>query len=152
VARAFSLPALRLKLVYESHEYDPVEPISRNTGANNDVGGGKGQRDEKQEWDAWGDWDVDSSDPASGSDAEETPTNSVTEDVGGSDQQPLFVVRDGQRFKKREAEILDGMRPWGDFLDLEGSPWSAVGTAGGGTGRHLRGVRVRVEPLMKDRK
>ncbi|KAK5054591.1 hypothetical protein LTR84_001482 [Exophiala bonariae] len=155
VARAFSLPPLQFKLVYESHEYDPVEPISRNTGANNDVAGGKGQRDDKQEWDAWGDWDVDSSEPASSSDGGEdvavevAAMDSVSEDAGGPSQQPLYVVRDGQRFKKREAEILDGMRPWGDFLDLDGSPWSALGTAAGGTGKYLRGVRVRVEPSTK---
>lgn len=166
VAKSFSLAPLRFKLVYESHEYDPVEPISRNTGANTDVGGvgaSRLHRDEKQEWDDWGDWDVDPSESVSsgggvgGGDEDATTTTAAAAaaardplaEVDGADRslRPLHVVRDGQRFKKREREILDGMRPWGDFLDLEGSPWSAVGT--GGTGKHLRGVRVRVEPLTE---
>lgn len=159
VAKSFSLAPLRFKLVYESHEYDPVEPISRNTGANTDVGGvgaSRLHRDEKQEWDDWGDWDVDPSDSASssgggrgGEEATAAGRDPLAEDEDADRSlQPLHVVRDGQRFKKREREILDGMRPWGDFLDLEGSPWSAVGT--GGTGKHLRGVRVRVEPLKEE--
>lgn len=150
VAEAYCLRPLQFKLVYESHEYDPVEPISRNTGAN-DAGGGKGQRDEKQEWDAWGDWDVDYSDSASSDDGGDGDESAVAKDMvtegAGRSSQPLYVVKDGQRFKKRETEILDGMRPWGDFLDLDGSPWSPIGTAGGGSGKHLRVVRVRVEPF-----
>jgi hypothetical protein len=142
VAKSFSLAPLQFKLVYESHEYDPVEPISRNTGANDGTGaGGTRHNDEKQEWDAWGDWDVDSSE----SESSEADQNEDAKDPLGDDDrplQPLFIVRDGQRFKKREAEIRDGMRPWGDFLDLEGGPWSNHGD-----GRRLRGVRVRVEPF-----
>lgn len=142
VAKSFSLAPLQFKLVYESHEYDPVEPISRNMGANDGTGAGATHHhDEKQEWDAWGDWDVDSSESES---SEGDPNESAKEALGddGRPLQPLFIVRDGQRFKKREAEIRDGMRPWGDFLDLEGGPWS--NDAGG---RLLRRVRVRVEPF-----
>lgn len=149
VAKSFSLAPLQFKLVYESHEYDPAEPISRNTGANDGAGAGAGdQSDEKNAWDAWGDWDVDSSESeSSGDDGDENDGQSAKDPVGldGRPLRPTFIVRDGQRFKRRETEILDGMRPWGDFLDLEGSPWTDGG--GGREGRLLRAVRVRVEPF-----
>ncbi|KEF56081.1 uncharacterized protein A1O9_07662 [Exophiala aquamarina CBS 119918] len=146
VAKSFSLAPLQFKLVYESHEYDPVEPISRNTGAANDGGGD--HSDEKNSWVAWGDWDVDSSESESRDDGDRNDDQSAKTTVGDDGcllREPLFIVRDGQRFKKRETQILDGMRPWGDFLDLEGSPWTNGG--GGREGRLLRGVRVRVEPF-----
>ncbi|KIW67413.1 hypothetical protein PV04_06672 [Phialophora macrospora] len=143
VARYFGLPALSFALVYESHEYDPVEPIhsTRNVGL-----GTWGQ----EPWDGWGDWDVDGSDE----ERENHPRRSdghghdrgegegegegeydSGEEAARSARMPMFMVREGHRFKKRETHILDGKRPWGDFLDVD---------APGGTGR--RDVRVRVEP------
>jgi len=148
VAKAFALAPLQFKLVYESHEFDPVEPISRNTGANDGgITRAGGQSNQKRVWDAWGDWDVDSSESESADVDGKPGDGQKAKDSLGPDGRPLlplFIVRDGQRFKKRETEILDGMRPWGDFLDLEGSPWS---DGGGREGRMLRGIRVRVEPF-----
>lgn len=142
VARSFPLPPLQFKLVYESHEYDPVEPISRNTGAN----AAGGSRNEKADWDAWGDWDVDSSDSGDGGDVDRTGADVETTDSSES----MFIVRDGQRFKKRETEILDGMRAWGDFLDVDGSPLVVAAHAADARGKALRQVRIRVEPFRRD--
>jgi hypothetical protein len=135
--------------VYESHEYDPVEPIhsTRNVGV-----GTWGQ----EPWDGWGDWDVDQSDDeegknhsrpgggqgedqGEGEDEDEEDSGSDGEEAASSARMPIFMVREGHRFKKRETHILDGKRPWGDFLDVD---------APGGTGR--RDVRVRVEPRSHD--
>ncbi|KAJ9606577.1 hypothetical protein H2200_008585 [Cladophialophora chaetospira] len=128
VARHFDLPAHRFKLIYESHEYDPVEPIhsTRNTGA-----GTTGSDEEA--WAGWGDWDVDNpSEEIDHVDAD------VIDDSGSAgDAMPKFMTREGHRFRKRETEILDGMRPWGDFLDVD---INATGE------RRRRDVRVRVEP------
>lgn len=143
IAKRFNLPALRFRLIYESHEYDPIEPISRSTAQ----GGGK------QEWEAWGDWDVDDDDHDHDHDHnhghdQPNPKSSVLAVDGNQegtgvrsdprilDIAPIYITRDGQRFKKRETEILDGMRPWSDFLDLD---------APDGTRR--RDARVRIEPF-----
>ena len=127
VARHFGLRALQFRLVYESHEYDPVEPISvttRNT---------KG----KEDWDAWGDWDVDADHEGHQDRDEDLFGHSQDDDESASkDGAPKYIVREGQRFRKRETEILDGMREWGDFVDL---------TAHDGSKRW--DVRVRVEPF-----
>ncbi|EXJ58836.1 hypothetical protein A1O7_06266 [Cladophialophora yegresii CBS 114405] len=155
VARHFGLPALRFALVYESHEYDPIEPIhsTRNTGV-----GTWG----KESWDGWGDWDVDQSDDSDEEEREEQKTTEnpplplrggdvgVNEDEGADAQAPTptFVVREGHRFKKRETLILDGMRPWGDFLDVDGpapAPAPVPASGPGQTRRRARDVRVRVE-------
>ncbi|EXJ86213.1 hypothetical protein A1O1_06583 [Capronia coronata CBS 617.96] len=152
VAKQFNLPALQFKLVYESHEYDPVEPISRSTG----MDGGK------EDWDAWGDWDVDDGNDdhvhPSGSHGEfqngagnhsaadgkhgghglgSHPTLGAQTHEAHTENAPMYIIRDGQRFKKRETEILDGMRPWGDFLDLD-SP----------DGTRRRDARIRIEPFL----
>jgi hypothetical protein len=154
IAKLFNLPPLQFRLVYESHEYDPVEPISRTTRRD----GKSGQND----WDAWGDWDVDDIEN-DGRDHEddhehehghehevEDEVEDLDADVDGmvghghghdealqkeEGSEPMYITRDGQRFKKRETEILDGMRGWGDFLDLTTSD-----------GSRRREVRVRVEP------
>ncbi|KAI1616798.1 hypothetical protein EDD37DRAFT_61316 [Exophiala viscosa] len=128
VARHFGLHALQFRLVYESHEYDPVEPISvttRNT---------KG----KEDWDAWGEWDVDSDHEGDQDQDQDLFGHSQDDDdeTASKDGAPKYMVRDGQRFRKRETEILDGMREWGDFLDLTAHD-----------GSKMRDVRVRVEPF-----
>ena len=131
IARHFHLPALSFKLIYESHEYDPVEPIhsTRNRGA-----GGAGSNEEA--WAGWGDWDVDNSE-------EEDHDDEIVDVEDGGElgsSMPGFIMREGHRFKKRETEILDGMRPWGDFLDVD---TAAIG------GKRRRDVRVRVEPMER---
>ncbi|KAJ9497984.1 hypothetical protein H2202_006587 [Exophiala xenobiotica] len=141
IAKLFNLPPLQFRLVYESHEYDPVEPISRTTRRD----GKSGQND----WDAWGDWEVDDiehddhdHDQDHGHEDEDLDAD-VDGMVGHGHEalqkeegsEPMYITRDGQRFKKRETEILDGMRGWGDFLDLTTSD-----------GSRRREVRVRVEP------
>ena len=139
LARELSLPALQFKCVYESEEYDPVEPISGSTRAGDGRGG-------PAQWERWGDWDVDSlDDPVSlmpSGDVDEGHAASPGHNTGvapepGSRPKPMFITVDGKRFKKREIEILDGMRAWGDFLDLDGSD-----------GSRWRDVRVRVEPFV----
>lgn len=132
VARHFALPALQFRLVYESHEYDPVEPLSRTS---RNKGG-------ENNWEGWGDWDVDHDE----GDDDENHDDAVVDSSwrgeeagelhGGGDESPMYIARDGQRFKKRETEILDGMRSWGDFLDL---------TAPDGSRRVV--LKVRVELL-----
>ncbi|KIV79971.1 hypothetical protein PV11_07509 [Exophiala sideris] len=124
VARHFGLRALQFRLVYESHEYDPVEPISITTRNNRG----------KEDWDAWGEWDVDAV-----QEGHDLFGHSPADDElsgGDKDSAPKYMVREGQRFRKRETEVLDGMREWGDFLDL---------TAHDGSKR--RDVKVRVEPF-----
>jgi hypothetical protein len=148
IARHFALPPLQFKLTYESHEYDPVEPISssRNTGY------GTGSNEET--WDRWGEWDVDSdASMISGNDNHsnnEVRTGSM-DGLGGEEKAeeegqesiPLYMMRNGQRFKKREVEILDGMRAWGDFLDVEQQ------THVGARSRGMSKVKVRVEPHVR---
>lgn len=165
LAQHLGLPALGFKLVYESHEYDPVEPISstRNRDATTSTAGraGAGQDDVSAAWAGWGDWDVDGPDkysevddgfgehgpgPEPGSHAATTTTTTAFPHPGSSsndtDLAPMYVTREGHRFKKRETEILDGMRPWGDFLDVDDP--AALGR--GRDARRRRHVRVRVEP------
>lgn len=126
VARQFCLRPLQFRLVYESHEYDPVEPISRST--RNQSG--------KEEWDVWGEWDVDGGGENDQQTFEHTGEFDDVELSANENGAPRYIVREGQRFRKRETEILDGMREWGDFLDL---------TAPDGSKR--RNVRVRIEPF-----
>ncbi len=137
IAHHFHLPALSFKLIYESHEYDPVEPIhsTRNTGA-----GGAGSNEEA--WAGWGDWDVDDSDAEDHGDEDEYAEIQVDDGADGAEKgsvMPAFIMREGHRFRKRETEILDGMRPWGDFLDVDASMGE----------RRRRDVRVRVEPFER---
>ncbi|KIW12951.1 hypothetical protein PV08_08138 [Exophiala spinifera] len=133
LAKQFGMPALQFRLVYESHEYDPVEPISRTTRQDGIAG---------KNWDTWGDWDVDDVQSGGGGGEEESAGHDDVMNESNNDAAQLspsaFIVRQGQRFKKRETEILDGMRAWGDFLDL---------TAADGSRR--RDVRVRVEPQLR---
>lgn len=172
LSRHFGLPALQFRLIYESHEYDPVEPISssRNTGA-----------DGEEKWAGWGDWDVDvdvdvndqesplknapmlhgdhdhgtehEHEHEDGREENETSTPTTTPPATVA-LAPMYILREGQRFKKRETEILDGMRPWGDFLDLELDASSHIqGVDGQRSTRHwgrktrVVQVRVRVECL-----
>ncbi|KIW95216.1 uncharacterized protein Z519_03800 [Cladophialophora bantiana CBS 173.52] len=187
LARHFNLLPLRFRLIYESHEYDPVEPISstRNPAA--------GTGEAKDAWDAWGEWDVDEDKNEDG-DNDGSGSNRSSNGNGDGDCQgdggvspsqekrvshlstadrenlldgetqpttvsmPMYITREGHRFKKRETEVLDGMRPWGDFLDLDtghghshshshdldlqgahAGQWSS-------SRRRKREVKVRVEP------
>ena len=135
VARHFSLPALGFKLIYESHEYDPVAPINstRNTGI------GTGKPGDESAWAGWGDWDVDEDDTDPDKEREGSARDADGESEDGDDEvTPMYITREGHRFKKRETEILDGMRPWGDFLDVD-APGQKM----------RRDVRVRVEPHGK---
>jgi tubulin-specific chaperone E len=80
LARTFSLPALQFRLIYESPELDPVvAPRGGNDRAN---------------WDAWGDWDLDH-----------------------PPKDPGAVEKQGKKWKKREVEILDGTREWGFYIE-----------------------------------
>ncbi|KIW85737.1 hypothetical protein Z517_01129 [Fonsecaea pedrosoi CBS 271.37] len=157
LARYFGLPPLRFRLVYESHEYDPVEPITstRNPAA----GTGNGQ----DLWESWGDWDVDRDEVDGGGGGVGDDDHDDDDDVVGAKEvdiattatMPMYITRQGNRFKKRETEVLDGMRPWGDFLDVDDGPvpshghghdWHPGTAHLGSTGRRRREVRVRVEP------
>ncbi|RVX71755.1 hypothetical protein B0A52_03939 [Exophiala mesophila] len=199
VAAYFGLTPLKFKLIYESDEFDPVEVIDKGMGGIAGDGGAaaapsttdsKEQLSQEEiqisEWRRWGEWDVD--DLVTGDKhgqtrslgTEDTHGNEESEDQtesGRSNGGGVYITRAGQRFKKRETEILDGMRPWGDFLDevvaghlVLSSPsqappsTSAVDLLRGGgastmhglrkdtgtgsvTLRSVREVRIRVEPL-----
>ncbi|OAP60751.1 hypothetical protein AYL99_05753 [Fonsecaea erecta] len=153
LSRHFSLQPLRFRLVYESPEYDPVEPITstRNPAA----GTGDGQ----SAWDAWGDWDVDEDkkdddghdDDGGGGGGERLSLADLRDGDAqpANTMMPMYITRQGNRFKKRETEILDGMRPWGDFLDLDDTLGRghvpSLGAAAHSSSRR-REVKVRVEP------
>ncbi|KIX94367.1 uncharacterized protein Z520_09753 [Fonsecaea multimorphosa CBS 102226] len=189
LARHFGLPPLRFRLVYESPEYDPAEPITstRNPAAGTTGDGGQNA------WEAWGDWDVDEDEDDDHDDhgnesSASAKANAGNGDSGGqeldqrnytshrpfdgeaqstttttmaSSNMPMYITHQGNRFKKRETEILDGMRPWGDFLDLDDNGRDDHGhdhghghdllrlggaVAAAAHSRRRREVKVRVEP------
>ena len=85
----------------------------------------------KEGWEEWGDWDVD---------VKPTSPNSglaIGETGDGKDDDEKwidgFLLKDGVRWRKREIEILDGMRGWGDYLE-----------------NNVREAKVRVEPFNEE--
>lgn len=116
LARHFGLPPLQFGLVYESAELDPVQVTTTKLYGSS-----------TEEWEAWGHWDVDVGKPGA------EPV--VKEMVPGADEEAEEkwvdgeLLKGGTRWRRREVQVLDGMREWGDYLDGD------VGD-----------VRVRVEP------
>jgi len=94
LARHFQLPRPQFRLIYESVELDPV----RESAASDN-------------WDEWGDWDVDQLSVEDGyQQKHEDEPEAKWVDNG-------YLIKDGQKWKKRETEILDGTKPWGDYLE-----------------------------------
>jgi len=104
-SRTLNLPALQFRLIYESDELDPVrESIST------------------EDWDEWGNWDVDAPEERGAVHMEEQWIDGV-------------LLQDGTRWKKRETEIVNSMRAWGDVLEMG-----------------VMDVRIRVEPFHAQRR
>ena len=105
------------------------------------LGGGR------EGWEEWGDWDVDVK-PSKPSSSTTAGTEGGDEDSGdeagrrksedaddrdeGEEEKWVdgFLLKDGVRWRKREIEILDGMRGWGDYLEND-----------------VKEAKVRVEPF-----
>jgi hypothetical protein len=106
ISREMGLQPLQFRLVYESEEIDPVRD---------------GFEQKSSDWDTWGDWDVD------GDDASNTAGHQEARHEAWKDG---VLLKDGKKWKKREVEILDGTKAWGDYID-DGE---------------IRAVNIRVEP------
>ena len=135
LSRHFGLPPLQFRLVYETGELDPVHETTTK------LGGGR------EGWEEWGDWDVDVK-PSKPSSSTTAGTEGGDEDSGdeagrrksedaddrdeGEEEKWVdgFLLKDGVRWRKREIEILDGMRGWGDYLEND-----------------VKEAKVRVEPF-----
>ena len=97
LARHFALPPLHFRCVYESEELDPVRE---------DRFGSKKMED----WANWGDWDLDV-------DLDGSANGGAGRNKEGKWGADGMMMRDGTRWKKRETEIRDGTRAWGDYLE-----------------------------------
>ena len=110
LSRHFGLRPLSFALIWETGELDPVHETTTKLGRG------------RAGWAEWGDWDVDVSSTTSVENADgEEP---VEKWVDG------YLQRDGVQWRRREIEILDGMRGWGDFLESD-----------------VREATVRIEPV-----
>ncbi|KPI41945.1 Tubulin-specific chaperone E [Cyphellophora attinorum] len=131
LARHFHLPPLQFTLVYESaDELDPEQVTTTKLWGSS-----------KEAWVEWGVWDVDVGPPrSSGENAGKSGegdrghegNEEEREDEGEWIENGKVLLRGGTRWRRREVEIVDGWRGWGDYLD---------GVGGGSE------VRVRVEPF-----
>lgn len=106
LARHFGLVPLQFRLVYESKELDPVQVTTTK------LYGGT-----REEWEAWGQWDVDVRRP--GAMEQDGQEHGVNGEYAQNDEVWIDgeLLRGGTRWRKRETEVLDGMREWGDYLD-----------------------------------
>lgn len=107
ISRDMGLRPLQFRLVYESEELDPVRD---------------GPEQQSSDWDSWGDWDVDGDGQ---SDKENQQTHKTWTDG--------VLLEDGKKWRKREVEILDGTKAWGDYIGDDG----------------VRAVTIRVVPYEK---
>jgi hypothetical protein len=106
ISREMGLQPLQFRLVYESEEIDPVRD---------------GFEQKSSDWDTWGDWDVDGDDASNTAGHQEARHETWKDGV---------LLKDGKKWKKREVEILNGTKAWGDYID-DGE---------------IRAVNIRVEP------
>ncbi|ETN44738.1 uncharacterized protein HMPREF1541_10408 [Cyphellophora europaea CBS 101466] len=115
LARELGLRPLHFRLVYESPELDPVQVTTTKL-----YGG-------REQWEAWGRWDVDLQPPvdetrvSGGETRRESNGMAVDDDeeeIGGKwvDGE---LLKGGTRWRRREVEVLDGMREWGDYLESD---------------------------------
>ena len=98
LSRHFGLAPLSFKLIYETGELDPINETTTKLGLG------------KEGWEDWGDWDVDVR-------PEQRSEHAKGEPVAEEKWIDHILHRDGVRWRKREIEILDGMRGWGDYLE-----------------------------------
>jgi hypothetical protein len=108
ISREMGLRPLQFRLVYESEELDPIRDGFEQTSS---------------DWEAWGDWDVDGD---SESDKESLLTHQHTHKTWTNG----VLLEDGKKWKKREVEILDGTKAWGDYIGDD----------------EVKSVNIRVEP------
>ena len=101
ISRYYGLAPLQFKLIYESPELDPIPETTRKI------------NDGPEDWARWGDWDVDI--PAPGHEGAIEKDQEVEAREGKWIGDMLY--KDGAKWKKRETEIVDGFRSWGDYLD-----------------------------------
>lgn len=93
VSRELGLQPLQFRLVHESEELDPVR---------------SGIEQNSSDWESWGDWDVDGDDESSKEiEAVAEQAHSWTKGV---------LSKDDKKWKRRETEIVDGTRAWGEYI------------------------------------
>lgn len=104
LARHFGLPPLQFRLIYESPELDPVQVTTTKLYGSS-----------REEWEAWGRWDVDVPPPEARGEAHSASPRMV------EDEEEVWVdgemLKGGTRWRRREVEVMDGMREWADYLD-----------------------------------
>lgn len=108
ISREMGLPPLQFRLVYESEELDPVRDVNEQ---------------KSSDWDNWGDWDVDGDD-------ESNKENKLAHQQAHKSWIDGVLLEDGKKWKKREVEILDGTKAWGDYIGDD----------------NVKAVSIRVEP------
>lgn len=110
ISRVMKLRPLQFRLTYESEELDPIR---------------EGFDQKSSDWESWGDWDVDNAIlDDTGEDAlreNNTSTGTrVKESQATRSPHETWIdgilLRDGKKWKKREVEIIDGTRAWGDYI------------------------------------
>jgi hypothetical protein len=110
ISREMKLRPLQFRLIYESEELDPIRD---------------GVEQNSSDWETWGEWDVDD-------DVEsDTESRSAPEKILHETWTDGVLLRDGKKWKRREVEIVDGTKAWGDYIGDD----------------EIRAVTVRVEPL-----
>jgi tubulin-specific chaperone E len=120
LATHFSLPHLRFRLVYESPELDPeVVTTTKLYGVS------------REEWAEWGRWDVDVRSPPLDGEGNADSGDGDGDGLGRWVEDGKVLLRAGARWRRREVEVLDGGRAWGDYLD----------------GAEVREVSLRIELL-----
>ena len=111
ISREMKLRPLQFRLIYESEELDPIRDSVEQ---------------KSSDWETWGDWDVDDDVESDIAESQSAPENILHETWTDG-----VLLRDGKKWKKREVEIVDGTKAWGDYIGDD----------------EIRAVTVRVEPL-----
>jgi tubulin-specific chaperone E len=111
ISREMKLRPLQFRLIYESEELDPIRDSVEQ---------------KSSDWETWGDWDVDDDVESDTAESQSAPENILHETWTDG-----VLLRDGKKWKKREVEIVDGTKAWGDYIGDD----------------EIRAVTVRVEPL-----
>ena len=132
LSREWSLKPLSFRLMYESEEWDPLQMTTRSTYDKNVPA--------EQRYQEWGDWNLDwilermrelqADDIVKADLMEESPEarkKRYAEAI--KDDRRWKESGLGQKWMKREVELIDSTRPWSHFLD-----------------QSVKDVRVRLEP------
>lgn len=95
ISREMGLLPLQFRLVYESEELDPVRD---------------GLEQKSSDWETWGDWDVD------GDNKNDTGSRDLHQQARYETWTDGVLLKDGKKWKRREVEIVDGTKAWGDYI------------------------------------